>query len=140
MIVINKCIVSIGDAEVSVMFTFQNGGTEVEGSGVREDGVFAVSHEIFQCSYNRKNACRNYEKSKSNSVSEKKEKETLNDNDNDNDNEKINDDDKKKGKKVMDENAGGQKIKLDVPSTATAKCTTSDGTCVVLLCMCLFPQ
>ena len=137
MIVINKCIVSIGDAEVSVMFTFQNGGTEVEGAGVREDGVFAVSHEIFSYSYNEKNVCKNNEKSKSNSVNEKKEKETLNDNDNEN--EKINDDDKKKGKKVMDENAG-QKIKVDVPSTATSKCTTSDGTCVVLLCMCLFPQ
>ena len=56
-------IVPIGDAEVSVMFTFQNGGTEVEGASAREDGVFAVSHEIFQCSYNEKNISKNNEKS-----------------------------------------------------------------------------
>lgn len=114
------------------MFTFQNGGTEVEGAGAREDGVFAVSHEIFQCSYNEKNISKNNEKSESNGVKEKKEKEK--ENENENESEKINDDDKKKGKKVMDENAG-QKIKVDVSSTATAKCTTSDGTCVVLQCV-----
>lgn len=111
------------------MFTFQNGGTEVEGAGVREDGVFAVSHEIFSCSYNEKNMSKNNERSESNSVNEKKEKEKKDDN------EKINDDDKKKEKKVMDAYAV-QKIKVDVPSTATAKCTTSDGTCVGCTAVC----
>ena len=129
-------IVPIGDAEVSVMFTFQNGGTEVEGASAREDGVFAVSHEIFQCSYNEKNISKNNEKSESNNdVKEIKEKEK----EKENETEKINDDDKKKEKRVMDENAG-QKIKVDVPSTATVKCTTSDGTCVVLQCMFMYSQ
>ena len=118
---------------MSVMLTFQNGGTEVEGSGVREDGVFAVSHEIFQCSYDD----RNNTKSNSTSKSESKSGSVKNGVCYDSRSEKRNDDDKKKEEMKVDAKEG-QKDKDSVQSTATAKCTPTDGTCVDLQCIYLF--
>ena len=108
------------------MLTFQNGGTEVEGPGVREDAVFAVSHEIFQCSYNDRNNTESDSKSDSESV--------KNGVCYDSKGEKRNDDDKKKAEMKRVANYGYED-KEAVYSTATAKCTTSDGTCVDLQCM-----
>ena len=107
------------------MLSFQNGGTEVEGTGVREDGVFAVSHEIFQCSYNDRN----------NTKRESKSENVKNGVCYDSKSEKRNDDDKKKEEMKADANARHED-KDAVHSTATAKCTTSNGTCVyTLVCM-----
>lgn len=112
------------------MLTFQNGGTEVEGSGVREDAVFAVSHEIFQCSYNDRN-----NPSDSRSKSESGKSGVCYDSKS----ERRNDDDKKKEEMKINAN-DGHKDKEAVHSTATAECTTSDGTYIDLQCMyvCLY--